>query len=226
MRRYIFSGLFSVLCLVNSQINAQISVGVKTGVHFGDARIEGSANDFIPEMEMYSGFTTGVNVEIPMLNGFSFRPEINYVEKGFRTMAEIGITEIDIPVGAGIKTRLQYVEAPLLFKYSAGTEKAKFYAIAGPSFAYAADGFVRPVVRAIIDFNLPRQDLDLSNDIYRRWDISATGGLGGEWKAGNGKIFADMRYTYGFANVFDNPIIDVRLKNQGFSFSAGYAFNF
>ncbi|MBK6565220.1 MAG: PorT family protein [Saprospiraceae bacterium] len=226
MRRHFVLGLFSFLFLVNNQIIAQISVGVKTGVHFGDARVEGFADSYIPELETYSGFTAGVNVEIPMLNGFSFRPEINYVEKGFRTMAEIGFSDIDIPVGAGIKTRLQYVEAPLLFKYSVGTEKAKFYAIAGPSFAYAADGFVRPVVRALIDFNLPRQDLNLSNDIYRRWDISATGGLGGEWKAGNGKIFADLRYTYGFANVLDNPIIDVRVKNQGASFAVGYAFNF
>lgn len=226
MRRYFSVGLFCLLFFVSNNVHSQISVGVKTGVHFADARIEGFADSYLPELEMYTGFTAGLNVEIPMLNGFSFRPEINYLEKGFRTMAEIGITDIDIPVGAGIKTRLQYVEAPLLFKYSVGTEKAKFYAIAGPSFAYAADGFVRPVVRALIDFNLPKQDLDLSDDIYRRWDIAATGGLGGECKAGNGKIFADLRYTYGFANVLNNPIIDVRVKNQGTSFAVGYAFNF
>ena len=169
------AGLFCLLFFVSNNVHSQISVGVKTGVHFADARIEGFADSYLPELEIYTGFTAGVIVEIPMLNGFSFRPEINYVEKGFRTMAQVGFTDIDIPVGAGVKTRLQYIETPLLLKYSIGNEKAKFYAIAGPSVAYAADGFVRPVVRALIDFNLPRQDLNLSNDIYRRWDIAATG---------------------------------------------------
>lgn len=224
-RSFRFVGLFMFI-FQSHFIIAQISVGIKTGLHLGDARVEGLADNFLPDPTVYAGGIVGGIVEIPMLNGFSFRPEIQYVQKGFQAMEQIGITEIDIPVGAGLKTRLNYVEMPLLIKYSTGSEKAKFYAVAGPGFSYAAQAWVRPVVRTIIDFTLPRQDLDLSANMYRRWEASAIGGIGGEFKAGNGKIFTDVRYTYGLSNLFDNPIIDVRLKNQGLSLSAGYTYHF
>lgn len=226
MRR-LFNVTGLVLLLFQSYFSqAQISVGVKTGLHFGDARVDGLADNFLPDPTVYAGGIIGAVVEIPMLNGFSFRPELQLVQKGFQAMEEIGIGDVDIPVGAGLKTRVNYVEMPLLIKYSAGSETARFYALAGPGFSYAAQAWVRPVVRAVIDFTLPRQDLDLSNDIYRRWEVSAIGGIGGEFKAGNGKIFADIRYTYGLSNLFDNPIIDVQLKNQGVSLAAGYAYQF
>jgi hypothetical protein len=226
MRRFFLFLPLAALFFYTQTSHAQITVGVKTGIHFADARVEGFANDFLPEPEVYSGFAGGVFVELPMLNGFSFRPELNYVQKGFQAMQNLSFSELEVPVGAGLKTRINNLEVPLLFKYTNGNEVAKWYIIAGPNVSYATDAWARPVVRAIIEFTLPRQDINLSNDIYRRWDISATGGVGGEIKAGEGKIIADLRYTHGFANFFDNPVIDVQLRNQGFTLSAGYAYTF
>ncbi|MFZ1703785.1 MAG: porin family protein [Saprospiraceae bacterium] len=226
MRRNPFSIIILFVFFFSQNTFAQISVGIKTGINFADANIDGIANNYLPNAEVYTGFSVGIVAEIPMLHGFSFRPELNYIEKGFQSMEDFGITQWDIQVGAGVKTRLQYIEAPLLMKFSQGNDLAKFYVIAGPNVSYAVDGWVRPVVRAVIDFTLPRNDLHLSNDIYRRWEISATGGIGGEVKAGGGKIFADVRYTQGFSNILDNPIVDIKIRNQGFGLNVGYAYNF
>lgn len=226
MRRFSYLSIILFSLIFHISTSAQYSIGVKGGVHFADVRVEGIADQYLPEPQVYEGFTIGTFAEIPMLNGFSFRPEINFIQKGFQAMEDFPITDIDLPVGAGMKTRLNYMEVPLLFKYTSGNQIAKWYVVAGPSISYATEGNVRPVVRAIIDFTLPAQELNLDNDLYRRWDAALTGGIGGEIKAGPGKIFSDVRYSYGLANVLNNPIVDVKVKNQGFTLSAGYAFQF
>ncbi len=207
---------------------AQVSVGVKVGSNFADTRVNGLIGNVAPEQTTFTGFTAGIVAEVPVIDNLSFRPELNYIQKGF-TVAQtfdFDLLGIDMPIGAKARTRINYIEMPLLLKYSIGSEVAKAYVIAGPNIAYAANAQLRPVATLLIDFNLPRVNIDLSSDIYQRWEISGTLGAGGELKAGNGKIFADARYNLGFNNMLNNPIVDLRIKNQGINVSAGYAYTF
>ncbi len=208
--------------------HAQVSVGIKAGANFADTRVAGSFENLVPEQTTYTGCTAGIVAEIPVSGNFSFRPELNYIQKGFIVgkSYDLNLLGIDMNVGAKAKTRINYMELPLLFKYNIGNQNAKAYIIAGPNVAYATSANLRPVATFLVDFNLPLVKIDLTNDIYQRWELSGTMGAGGEVKAGNGKIFADARYNLGFTNMLNNPIVDVRIKNQGFNVSAGYAFNF
>ncbi len=218
-----FVSLLSVI-----QINAQISIGGKIGANFADTDVNGVLGTFAPEQKVYTGFTAGIMAEIPILNGFSFRPELNFIQKGFQIKEtfDVSVLGIDLPIGGSARTRLNYIEIPLLMKYSVGTDQAKFYAIAGPSIAYAANAELRPRATFILDFNLPHIPINLDNDIYNRWEVSGVLGLGGEVKAGHGKIFMDGRYNLGFTSMLDNPVINLDIKNQGFNISAGYAYTF
>ncbi|MFZ1749958.1 MAG: porin family protein [Saprospiraceae bacterium] len=216
-----------LLCFAFSA-NSQISVGVKVGANMADTRVDGSLQNLAPNQTTFAGYTFGVIADIPVINQFSFRPELNYIQKGF-TVAQsfdVEIIGIDMPIGAKARTRINYVEMPLLMKYNLGNETAKAYIIAGPNVSYAANAELRPVASLLIDFNLPSINIDLGNNIYNRWELSGTLGAGGEVKAGNGKIFADARYNIGFTNMLNNPVVDLRLKNQGFNLSAGYAYTF
>ncbi len=209
-------------------INAQISVGVKVGSNFADTRVNGLVQNLTPEQTVFTGFTAGIVGEVPVLGNLTFRPEFNYIQKGFTVSQsfDIELLGIDMPVGAKARTRINYLEMPLLLKYNIGNENVKAYVIAGPNVAYAANAHLRPIATLLIDFNLPRVNIDLSNDIYRRWELSGTLGAGGEIKAGNGKVFADARYNLGFTNMLNNPVVDLRIKNQGVNISAGYAYTF
>ncbi|HRO07730.1 MAG TPA: porin family protein [Saprospiraceae bacterium] len=209
--------------------NAQYAVGLKIGANFSDTRIGGFADNFLPSQDVYLGFTAGAIAEIPLKNGFAFRPELNFTQKGFIT--DIKATEVDIfgiktSLGAKAKTRYNYLDLPLLFKYSMGNNLAKAYIIAGPTFGYAMNGHIRPVANLILQVNLPKVNLPLDGDYYQRFEVAATIGGGGEVKAGPGKIFADVRYNAGITDMLQNTIIEVSSKNQGFAITGGYAYEF
>jgi hypothetical protein len=211
-----------------SGMYAQVSVGVKIGANLADTRVNGSISNLTPEQTTYTGFTAGIVGEIPVKDALSFRPEINYIQKGFTVAKtfDVQLLGIDMPLGAKARTRVNYIEVPLLLKYSLGNEIAKVYAIAGPSVAYATSASLRPVATLIFDFNLPQVNINLNDDIYQRWELSANVGAGGEVKTGNGKLFADARYNLGLTNMLNNPIVDLKIRNQGFNISAGYAYTF
>jgi len=224
--RKITLGMAASFMMLN--MNAQISIGAKIGANFADTRVDGLLGNLAPEQTTFTGFTAGIVAEIPMSDAFSFRPELNYIQKGFTVSQsfDVDLIGIDMEIGAKARTRINYLEMPLLLKYSIGSDQAKVYAIAGPSIAYAANATLNPIATFIIDFNLPSIPVNLDNNIYNRWEISGVLGAGGEVKAGNGKVFADARYNLGFTNMLNNPIVDLRIKNQGFNVSAGYAYSF
>ena len=228
MRSLKFVALVFVSFLFTYKMNAQISVGVKIGANFADTRVSGVLGTFAPEQKVYTGFTAGIIAEIPMTSAISFRPELNFIQKGFqiRESFDVSVIGLDLPLGGSARTRLNYIEVPLLIKYSIGSEQAKFYAIAGPNVAYAANAELRPRATFIVDFNLPHIPINLDNDLYNRWEVSGVIGLGGEVKAGQGKIFMDGRYNLGFTSMLENPIVNLDIKNQGFNISAGYAYTF
>ncbi|MCZ2101201.1 MAG: PorT family protein [Chitinophagales bacterium] len=214
---------------MSSLVHAQYAVGVKLGANFANTSIGGIQEGYLPDQDVYTGFTAGLIGEIPLQNGFTFRPEINYTQKGFIT--DISVYDLDIfgvgtNLGAKAKTRYNYIDVPLLFKYSLGNDLAKVYFLAGPTFGYALDGHVRPVANVIVQVNLPKIKLPLDNDIYQRFEVAATLGIGGEVKAGPGKIFADVRYNAGITDMLKNTIIDISSKNKGFAISGGYAYVF
>ncbi len=209
--------------------HAQYAVGAKIGVNLADTKVGGFADDFLPKQQVYAGYTVGIMGEVPLNNGFAFRPEINFTQKGFIT--DIKVYDADIfgiktNLGAKAKTRYHYVDVPLLFKYSKGNELVKAYLLAGPTIGYAVDGYVRPVANLILQINLPKINLPLDSDIYQRFELALTLGAGGEVKAGHGKIFADVRYNAGITDMLQNTLIDVTSRNKGFAITGGYAYVF
>ena len=92
--------------------------------------------------------------------------------------------------------QLDYIQVPALFKFRLGE---KFHLLAGPQAGVkvhkASDGI----------------------------DTFAFSGVGGiEFKISH-TLFADVRYTYGFSDIFDD-LISVEAKNTNLQLAVGYKF--
>lgn len=223
--------LILALSLVYLTGQAQVSLGVKTGVNFADTRVKGITSSLLPDLKTYPGWTAGITAEIPMIGSLSFNPELNFVQKGFVADAAFatnffGVSDIDLPVGVSLKTRMDQVEVPLLLKYNFNNDKGfNTYVFAGPSLGYMFNDEIRPVASLVFDFNLPK--IDVPGNLLNKWDVGGVIGAGAQIKIANhGKLFGDVRLHHGFTNVLKNPIIDVDINNRGFQLSAGYAYIF
>lgn len=209
--------------------SAQYAVGLKVGGNIADASLSGISEQFLPEQLSYPGVVIGAMAEIPMLNGFSFRPELNYMQKGFTVRVskdDFDLFGVNLKLSGKNETRLNYLEVPLLIKYSYGNSLAKAYAVAGPTVGFAMNGYAQQIATAIIDIKVNKSSLPLEKDAFQRWELGLAVGLGGEIKAGHGKIFGDVRYDFGLNSIIHNTIIDFKAKNRGFNISAGYAYVF
>jgi opacity protein-like surface antigen len=220
--------LMALLMLSVSGIMAQMSVGIKGGINFGDLHVQGISDEILPNIRAISGPTVGITFEREFSQNFSMLSEVNYVQKGFVIDEGIGVNILgmDVPIGVRAETRFNYFEVPLLAKYKIGNEQFAAYVVAGPSASYASSAYIQPKATVLIDFNLPRIDLDLSDDMYSQWDFSGVVGAGVEYNTGGGKVFGDLRYSHSFSNVLNDPVIDIKLKNKGFSLGIGYAMSF
>ena len=208
-------------------ISAQGTLGIRMGGSYNDTRVSGINPQFIPQTRYFEGFTAGVFYDIPLLNGFEFSPGINYTEKGFvvKERLEVDLLDMNLPFGIKLETKINYLEAPLLFRYNITKGISQFFFELGPTVGYAIYGEARTKATAIIDFNIVTLPINLNNPIYRRVELSAQVGMGTSIKAGNGKVYADIRYQRGFSDMLANTILDITMKNSSVNFGLGYVFN-
>lgn len=224
-----FSGLLLCGLALNSlQAQVTFSVGPKAGANFGTVHASGIIGDLAPDFKFMTGVNAGVASEIGFGKYFALQPELNFVQKGFRLQESIPVElfKTDIPVGVELVTRINYIEAPILAKFTLGNEKVQGYAVAGPSFGYATNGTLITRPKLFFELDPIRTDLNLNSLGYEQFEVSGVAGLGVQVNTKLGKFFADARYQHGFTELYNVPFINDKIKNRGISLNAGFLFTF
>jgi hypothetical protein len=172
------------------------------------------------------GFTVGAGYDLFINDRLSVQPEINFIQKGHIS------EDVAYPDGYEyvLKStfRYNYLEVPIMAKFKFGGV-SKFYVTAGPSIAMGLGGKYKlsstfgglpeQDIESKIHFSDKPNDYD-GYDVYadNRFDAGLQAGVGGLLF---GKITLDLRYTYGFTDVYDN----YSSKNRVLQFSVGVPLN-
>lgn len=207
--------------------SAQVAIGLKSGVNFANVHTTDLIGQAAPDFNYAPGWNVGMVSEISFGNYFALQPELSWVQKGFSWKESLGVPigGIEIPIGATATFRTNYIEMPLLAKLKLGNERVQGYVVAGPAFGYAMNGKIITRPSLFFEFDPIKTDLNLDNLNYERFDIAATGGLGVQVNFNGASIFADARYTHGFTELYDFPVVNEKIKNRGIALSAGVLFN-
>ncbi|MBK8830210.1 MAG: PorT family protein [Saprospiraceae bacterium] len=208
-----------------SSITAVASVG-STNVELNGSGILEIADPYIKPITQYS---VGLQYEKALSRHFSMITGAQYSSRGFgvREQFDITVLGIDVPLGASIETRLNYVEAPLMIKYNFTESGVTPYLKAGASAAYALNGKITPKVQAIINWSLPSININLDNDLYNRFDISAVAGAGVSIPTNTfGAINLEVGYRHSLNSMLQDNIADIGIKSHGFSAGIGYTMMF
>ncbi|MET1057874.1 MAG: porin family protein [Pedobacter sp.] len=153
----------------------RIKFGIKGGLNYSDIIERNGNNNF--DTEAKAGFNAGVTLEIPLIAGLQFTPEVLYAQKGYKNTYSYGT----------FKQTTNFIDVPILFAFRLGSS---FNIVAGPQVSFLlstknkfengfgtveetyveddSDRFKKSLVGGVIGF---RYDVNDKFDIHARYAI-------------------------------------------------------
>src|SRR5688572_23991870 len=161
------------LCIGFAQLNnAQTSITGFGSIGFTNVEVSGlGILDVVdPFIKPITQYTAGVQYEKYLNPRLSFVTGGQYASRGFgvRENFNVDLFGLDLPIGATIETRINYLEVPVMLKYEFTEDGVVPFIKAGASAAYAINGKIQPKVNVIITWNLLPIKINLEGDMYNR----------------------------------------------------------
>ncbi|WP_367864888.1 porin family protein [Pedobacter sp. WC2423] len=198
--------ILAIGLFVATAANAQdkIKFGVKAGLNLSDI-IKGDGNNNF-DTKVKTGFNAGVTVEIPLIAGLAFTPEVLYSQKGYKLTSSLG----------EFRQTTSFIDVPILASFRLGSS---FNIVAGPqvSFLLSTKNKFDNGFGTVEQTNVER-DSD-------RFKKSLVGGLIGFRYDINEKFDIHGRYALDFQKNNENGTSSTpEFRNQVFSVGVGIKF--
>jgi Outer membrane protein beta-barrel domain len=200
--------------LVNAQEMASKSTSTKSNdLHFG---LRGGVNlaniirddNTNASSEMKVGFNAGAFLEIPIVNGFSIQPEVQYSQKGYKASG----TFLGSPYV--YKANTDYVDVPVLAKFS---PSKSFGIVVGPQLSFLTSTTYKFTTNNTAYENVVNNN---NNDLEK----NILGGVVG-LEVGASNVIFSARYSLDFKkNEGDGTSSTPKYKNQVVGLSLGFRF--
>jgi len=225
--------LFIIMCLLIS--TSLFAIDIKTGLTAGlnlSSNTGSDWQDMVNEMgfsnDFRLGFEMGAFWEIPINDLFSIQPEINFLllRTGCSGRTDFPIYDdytgmmIDYysaKIEYGYMTRI--FEVPVLAKLNFGSDKAKFFILAGPIFSILI-GNINESYKMTTDsysyFGDDQSDSSIKPDNRVLWGGAI--GFGFSIPTNDGRFILDLRYR----TTFTNMLKDFNLTVNTIGFRIGY----
>ena len=206
-------GLFIALFII-SNLNAQTAIGLKFGIQISKLKPDWTYNSEIEYESATAGANIGAIFNFGYDNLVSFQMELNYSQKG----------SIYGFAGEDYKLVFEYIELPLLLKFSFGKSDLKYFGLVGPYAAY-------PVI-----MKETYVDEEYSMDLRELWEFGGSEfivlgiqiGGGITYDMGPGRLLVELRYCLGLNSLMWDYYDDdeVLYDSNVLQLSIGYLFTF
>ncbi len=207
--------------------NAQNKIGLQAGGAFSTYNVEFGNDENKSDSKF--GFTVGAVADVDFGNSVSFRPELNFIQKGGELKTTQNFT------GGNSKFQneltLSYIQLSPNFVYNFAAGTGKFFVGVGPEVALGIGGKSKTETVTTIGNTVTttngssdvrfdgEANLTDNDDHFKRIDLGANAILG--YTMSNGG-FISAGYTAGIKNI--SPYDNTSFKNSGFNVKIGYLF--
>lgn len=219
---------FALALFLTTGLTAQeISIGIKTGVQNANVKVPGFIDDIslLPDFKSITTTNVGIVSEIRFNQTFALQPELNYTTKGFKVQEDFDLNLFDLPLPVGVTaaSKFRYLELPLLAKAKFGNEKTNFYLLAGPTVGYALNGLLETRARLLVEIDVFDTAINLNDVGYERWELGGMAGAGVSFQTKTGgQFFLDARYSHGFTQPYDIPLVHEKVQHYNFGVNIGF----
>lgn len=183
-------------------VNAQF--GVKFGVNLASQTFDPDGGI---DLGAKTGFLLGAVYNMGLTDNLSIQPELLWMQKGGTAEATgLGKTE----------TVMNYLEIPIMARYTFGGESLGVYINAGPSIGFGLSG------KQENGGNETDVEFGGDDDQSKRIDFAIGAGGGLTFGIAGLSAFLDLRYNLGLSSLTNVDTFDV--KNRGIAISVGLMF--
>jgi opacity protein-like surface antigen len=181
-----------------------IRVGVKAGVNLPNIIKDDGDNDF--DTKINPGFNAGVTLDIPLIEGLAFTPELLYATKGYKVESSAG----------DFTQTTSFIDVPILASIQLGGSGLNL--VAGPQVSF----LLSTKNKFKTDMGEIEQQIDEDSDKFKK---SLLGGVIGFRYDINSNVDFHGRYALDFQKNNENGTNRTpEFKNQVFSVGFGYKF--
>lgn len=162
------------------------------------------------------GLVLGGFVTYKFNSRLSLVGQLLFVQKGYRE------SNMDIFGPYRSKLTLDYIELPILARYTFGSGTSRCFAFAGPAFGFKLGG------KFSTEWDVETyESTDMSH--YKGMDLGLVLGAGLGYPLCSGWLMFDMRFTWGLLNIYANPDPgvaggDIGISNAAILFMFSYDF--
>ena len=182
----------------------RIKFGIKGGLNYSDI-IKGDGNNNF-DTESKAGFNAGITLEIPLIAGLQFTPEVLYAQKGYKNTYSYGT----------FKQTTNFIDVPILASFRLGSS---FNIVAGPQVSFLLS------TKNKFENNFGSVEQSNVEDDSDRFKKSLVGGVIGFRYDVNDKFDIHARYAIDFQKNNENGTNNTpEYRNQVFSVGLGYKF--
>jgi len=207
MKKILFISAFLISSLLTF---AQINYGAQVGCNVSHLKISSTYERL--QNEKYAstvGFVLGVVMEANLKSNWAFRPELNYIQKGYKKKNNNN--------NLYATNSLYYIEIPMNFTYNAPTSLGTLFMGAGPSIGYGVYG----VIKNSGSTNYASFDGKNEANHFNRFDCGMDLIAGFKFKSGS---FFSVGYSNGLSDINTNLSDNTTNKNNCISVKLGYMF--
>ena len=207
--------------------NAQTKFGLQAGANFASIKAEDGPTTTTSDTKV--GFIIGGLAKVDFGNNISFRPELNFIQKGGKE------NETETTAGVTFKEEtdfiLSYFQLAPNFVYNFKAGAGGVFIGVGPEFSFGVGGKAKYTSSATgagvnesesgkVDIKFDGDEKSTDNNLHlKSFDYGANILAGYELSNG---AFISAGYTLGLANI--SPYEKSSFKNRGFNVKIGYMF--
>lgn len=187
-----------------------ISFGFTGGINWNTVNGKNAIGDKL-ENDLKTGFHAGLNVEIPLKNGFYLQPGLEYRQKG---------AEMD----NGNKLTLSYIDIPVYFLYKASLRNGRVLLGFGPYVGFGMNGEVKSKddSERKVSFSNTYSVTEAEDLQFRKLDAGANFMAGYEFRNKISVVFKTQLGLVDINRETEIPGDKTSYRNTGFGFSLGY----
>ncbi len=180
--------------------------GIRMGMQFSNLIEKPSGLDEMSDYKkMLVGPAFGFVFEIPVLEYFEIRPELNFGSQGVRYKDE----DLVYSYWMG------YVQVPIFLRGQYGTEKVRGFLQVGPQFGYGT--FIMDRLRGK-NIKTEKESYTFKESYMKPFDAGLSIGAGVEFPSAKG-VELEARYYAGMKNISDSGLKGHSIKNQSVHFT-------